>query len=751
MLVFPLAGDDCLAVRRSISRQSFPLSIFAAGSLLLASAGASAQGSATAVDDEAAAVLAEAAATPRSGRRETVQLETIEVSGEKLGDSYGASRATTAGKIPLDVNKTPQAIIVVPRELIDDFQPVFLDDALRSVSGINQTNTFGNTADGITIRGFQPNAYFRNGVRTLSSRNLTPSTDYIEVLKGPSSLLYGNVEPGGLVNVVSKRPLFDDDFTRIQYQLSNRGGNRWSLDVGAPLAQSVAGGTLAYRLIVDRDGSDYWRNFGKYDNTFISPIVSYQNERLRVTAAYEFTDNNGPFDRGTVVVGDRIADIPQTRRMGEAFEKLDEQINLGELDVEYDLFPTTTLRLRAAYQDGESNDLQARPRRVTEDSEGNAVLVRRVDGTYGRYAETRYVSASVLQRLETGPLAHQVLFGVDQESSKGGRDGFVQGEDESVDEALDIFNPVYGTLDPREVVDIENGRFDDEGDTIGLYLQDVVSIGDAWTVLLGGRFESYDSRSVTEDVPGATVSDDSTFLPRGGVVFRALPWASLYVSYSESFQPNLFDPTNFAPGSPTRFDPEQGVSKEAGIKFQFSRFNMTAAVYDIAKDNVLQVEDFVPRLLDGAESRGFEIDAAGELTPSLSLMLAYAYADTDDGEGRMIRNVPQHTVGLTTAYRWLGGALKGASTGLTGQYVGKRDGGSNPSASPGGPEYFTMPQYMVVDVFAAYELPTQLAPLRFQLNLKNALDENYFASSGGSLRINPGQSRTLYATVSARF
>ncbi len=681
---------------------------------------------------------------------QAVDLDRVIVTGTRPAPGYGADSSSTATKSDLPILKTPQAVVVIPQQVLEDFQPVFLDDSLRTVSGINQTNTFGNTSDGVTIRGFQPSDYFRNGVRSLSNRNLTPSTERIEVLKGPSSLLYGSVEPGGLINVVTKRPLFDADFSDIEYQASDRGGNRLGLDTGATVG-SARSGELAYRLIVDRDRSDYWRNFGENDNTFIAPSLSWRTPNLHVSAAYEFQDIDGPFDRGTVVVGDRIADIPQTRRLGERFERLTETINLGELDLDYDLSTATTVRLRASYQNNKGSDLQARPRRVTVDSEGNPVLVRRVDGTFDRYAENRYFSASVLHRFQTGPLTHQLLVGADHERSKNGRAGFVQGPDERPDQALDIFDPVYGMLDPNGVVPIATGRSAGNGDATGAYLQDVIDIGSMWTALLGGRFETYDSISRTENVTEPTLSDDSTFLPRAGLVFMPRSWISLYLSYSQSFTPNVFTPADFAPGSPTAFDPEEGVSREAGLKLQWDRVNVTAAWFDIEKRNVLQVENLVPRLIDTATVQGFELDVAGEITPAWSMIAAYAYQDSDDGEGRSITNVARHTVGLTTTYRWLEGALRGASAGISAQYVGDRDGGRNPSASPGGPEFFTVPQYMVADLFVAYELPTALGPLRLQLNLKNAFDEVYFPSSGGSLRINPGQSRTLYATAALRF
>ena len=691
--------------------------------------------------------ISQSTPTPEPDHAE--KLDTVTVTGSRTV-GYGSGESSSAGKMPLDLMRTPQAVQIVTNAALLDFQPIFLDDALRSVSGINQTNTFGNTADGVTIRGFQPGTYFRNGIRTLASRSLSPSTERIEILKGPSSLLYGDVEPGGLINVITKRPVFDERFALLGYQWSNRGGNRYHLDAGAPLGE-VAGGDMAVRLIADQDNSDYWRNFGEYDNSFIAPSISWRGERLSITAAYEYIDNDGPFDRGTVVVGDRVADIPQTRRLGEAFEKLTQTLHVGELQAEYALRDTTTLRFSAAYQDSKSDDIQARPRFVTQNADGRDVLRRRVDGTFGREQDNRYLSASLLQQLITGGLVHQVLIGADHERGNDGRAGFLQGPDETAEEALVIDAPVYGTLDPSLAIPIASGPFRGDRTTIGLYLQDVISIGTHWTVLLGGRHEQYESKQLTATVDAATISDDSTVLPRAGVVYQPRPWVSLYLSYSESFSPNVFTPDNFAPGSPTSFDPERGKSQEMGVKFELAGLNITTALFQVDKSNVLQVQNMVPNLIDAAEVQGFEIDLAGEPMEGLSLQAAYAYQNSDDGNGRRLTNVARHTLGITAAYRIGGGLLDGLSIGASAQHVGDRDGGANPGASPGGPEFFNVPQYTVIDLFTAYEFTTAWAPIRAQLNLKNALDEDYFPSSGGSLRINPGQSRTLFASLSTRF
>ncbi len=682
---------------------------------------------------------------------EAKDLERVEVTAERL-DGYRVDVSTTAGKMPLPIMETPQSIVVVPEELLQDFDPIFLDDALRTVSGVNQDNTFGNTADGLTLRGFSADGLFRNGIRTLGSRSLTPSTQRIEVLKGPASLLYGNIEPGGLVNVVVKRPQFGDPLRTLEYQASDRGGSRWNADLTGPIGRVGGEVELAYRLVADRDTSDYWRNFGRYDNTFLAPSLSLRGDNLRATLGHEYHDRDEPFDRGTVVVGDRIADIPQTRRLGERFEFLTEETRFTELDIEYDLGAYTLLRVVGAYQDSEGDDLQARPRRVTVDSEGEPVLVRRVDGSFGRYADSRYLSANLVHEFALGGVEHTLLAGFDHERSVDGRAGFLLGRDEPIDRALDVFDPVYGTLDPSLATPIANGAYRASRRTSGFYLQDRMAFGDAWTLVLGGRSERFESVSRTVGVEAPTDdSDGDALLPQVGLVFQPRSWMSVYANYAESFQPNTFSPAELLPGSPTSFDPESGVSVEAGAKVEFGGLRLGGAVFRIQKENVLVIENQLPRLVDQARSRGIEFDLGGDLGPSTRLMASYAYIDSDDGEGRLLTNVPRHTVGAALSHSWNEGALTGLSAGVSAQYVGDRDGGANPGASPGGPEFFNMPSYSVVDVFAAYALDTSAVPLRFQLNLKNAFDERYFPSSGGSLRINPGQARTLYGSVTLRF
>lgn len=686
----------------------------------------------------------------RSAAAQVSPLETVRVTGTRE-PAYEVQDTADVGKMPVSILHTPQAITVVPEQLLREFRPIFLDDALRTVSGVNQDNTFGNTADGFTLRGFSADKIFRNGIRTLSSRALTPSTERIEVLKGPASLLYGSIEPGGLVNVTTKRPRFDERSFELGYQGSNRGAHRADLDAAGPTA-SFGGFDIAYRLIADLDKSDYWRNFGEYDDTFIAPSLSVKSGRLRATLSYELYDRDDPFDRGTVVVGNSIAEVPQTRRFGETWERLTEKTNTYELDAEYDLASTTLLRVRAAYQDSGGSDLQARPRFLRKDAQGNDVLIRRVDGTFGRYSDSTYYSANLLHTFDTGLVQHVVLVGVDHERGTTGRDGFVQGPDETLARGLRIRDPIYGTLDPASATPTATGQDRGTTRTTGAYVQDVLSFASRWHLVLGGRYEDYEAFSRTVNVPDPTTdSGGHTFLPRAGVVYQPLQWLSLYASYAQSFQPNVFSPADFAPGSPTSFDPQEGVSYEGGIKVEWSGVRMNAAVFQIDKKNVLQVDNQIPRLIDSAQSKGFELDIGGTLGVSTNLMASYAYIDSDDGEGHRLTNVARHTIGAALTHRWERGWLNRASAGVSAQYVSDRDGGANPSASPGGPEFFTVPSYTLVDLFAAYDLPTAFAPVRLQLNLKNAFDERYFPSSGGSLRVNPGQVRTVYGSVAVRF
>lgn len=203
--------------------------------------------------------------------------------------------ATRADTPLIDI---PQAVNVVSQDVLKDQKAQSLDDALSNISGISQSNTLGGTQDSVIRRGFGDNrdgSILTNGLKTALPRSFNATTDRVEVLKGPSSTLYGILDPGGMINVITKKP--QQTFSgEIYGTASSFGGGSTGLDFTGP----IEGTDFAYRLIGEYKNVDYWRNFGKTKDWLISPSLSWYGEDTEVTVSYTHEDYSVPFDRGTI-------------------------------------------------------------------------------------------------------------------------------------------------------------------------------------------------------------------------------------------------------------------------------------------------------------------------------------------------------------------------------------------------------------------------------------------------------------------
>lgn len=205
------------------------------------------------------------------------------------------STATLTNMPMLDI---PQVVNTVSDKVLADQHATTLDEALYNVSNVVQTNTLGGTQDAFVRRGFGANrdgSIMTNGLRTVLPRSFNAATERVEVLKGPASTLYGILDPGGLINVVTKRPekTFGGSLSATS---SSFGGGTGQVDVTGP----IDGTRLAYRLTGEYQDEDYWRNFGTERSTFIAPSLTWFGDDATVTVLYSHRDYKTPFDRGTI-------------------------------------------------------------------------------------------------------------------------------------------------------------------------------------------------------------------------------------------------------------------------------------------------------------------------------------------------------------------------------------------------------------------------------------------------------------------
>lgn len=681
-------------------------------------------------------------------------LDTITVTGERK--SYGVDSTATGTKSDVSIMKVPQVVNIVPEQVLLDQQVNSLTEALRNVSGITENNG-GFFGDTLVIRGFQTGGgTLRDGYATIQEFALSSSVQRVEVLKGPASLLYGRFEPGGLINVITKKP--EQTFgAEVFTNLSSTGQRRLVGDVTGAVSDEVA-----LRLIAEIEDSEYWRNVGRNkENLFFAPSLSYSSGPLSVLAQYEYVDSVRPFDRGRIYFNGKRIDTPPERSFAENFAELAQKMHSGNLTVGYAFTPDWRFEGKVAIQRGTGGDLQVRPRRLVLDAQGNPTgeFIRSADGNRDTFDTRNYFSVNLHGKFETFGLGHTLLVGADYEEYDTGT-GFALNSPNRG--GFNVFNPVYGLLAQNfPLVRTPNSDFLQSFTTFGFYAQDFIEFADQWTLVLGGRYEKYEDFQVSGAAinPPLDNSDGDTFLPRVGIVYQPQENISIYASYSRSFAPNPSTPAIGNQPASGPFPPEEGRSYEVGVKAQlFAGLTATAAVYDIVKQNVLVTRDLgngiaVSEARAEVKSRGFEFDMSGEILPNLSVIASYAYTDVSDPESQLsdaLRDVAKHTASFSGTYRFT--ELPGLSLGAGIFYVGKRYGGQSAGADAQTSVPFFMPDHTTLDLNAGYETRADSDRIVYtRLTLRNVTDVDYDQSSGTALRVLPGQPRTLYATVGVRF
>ena len=237
-----------------------------------------------------------AAETQSSELLKTIHLTAKQLEHKKIGQQTASTLKGQQQNL-----ETPQTVNVVSNQYIEDFKPATLDAALTQVSGITQGNTLAGTQDTVMKRGFGDNrdgSIMINGMPIVQGRAMNAAVEQVEVLKGPASLLYGIMDPGGVVNVVTKRPQREQASEVSIYGSSfgnGKNGSGGSVDTTGAIGQS----NFAYRFIADYSDQDYWRNFGYNQQTLIAPSLAWDNGQTQVNLSYQYRDFDVPFDRAT--------------------------------------------------------------------------------------------------------------------------------------------------------------------------------------------------------------------------------------------------------------------------------------------------------------------------------------------------------------------------------------------------------------------------------------------------------------------
>ncbi|MEH2178690.1 TonB-dependent receptor [Nostoc sp.] len=658
------------------------------------------------------------------------------VTGER--DGYSVPDASTATRTDTPLRDIPQSIQVVPRQVLDDQQVIRASDALRNVSGVQRTGTGGNATDLFTIRGFQQfGSNLRDGFKDYRSGfTETANLERIEVLKGPASVLYGNLDPGGAINFVTKQPLAKP-FYGAEFQAGSFGLVRPTFDFSGPLNSK---GNLLYRLNTAYERGGNFRDFDQdVERYFVSPVVSWQiADRTKLTFEFEYLDDRRPIDRGLIAVGTGVADIPFDRVLGERDDVTKTTQFLAGYRLEHGFNDSWTLRNRFQFASSEN---RVRPTSSDSLDEETGVLDRSFfDNTFDDkiYA----LQTDLVGKFSTSSVKHTLVFGVDLVRQTNDSD--IRSD---VAPSINIFNPIYGTVTRPSRNQLSNVfTSQTQTNTLGIYLQDQIALAENLKLLLGGRFDLVDQRSTSDG--SESQQQDDAFTPRIGIVYQPIQPISLYANFSQSFQPN----------SGTRVDgsllePERGTQYEVGIRGEFLNSKLIAnlAAYEITKSNVSAIDpdnpDFVISVGE-QRSRGIELDVAGEILPGWNIIGSYAYTDanvTEDSDvegnlkGNILTNVPFNAASLWTTYELQTGNLKGLGFGLGIFYVGERQGDLGNS--------FKLPSYVRTDASIFYRRDNW----KLGLNFNNLFNVDYIETSFRRTDVYPGAPFTVLGTISVEF
>ncbi len=660
--------------------------------------------------------------------------------------------ATTlrSGASPLN---TSQAVNIVPAQVLKDQLPRNIDDALINVSGITQTNTLAGSQDAVIRRGFGDNrdgSIMRNGMPLVQGRSLNPAVESVEVLKGPASLLYGIMDPGGIVNTISKRPeLYQHGSVTLLGSTfaNNRSGADGLLDVTGPIGDQG----LAYRFIGYGVSEDYWRNFGRHREMLVAPSLAWYGQDTTVQLNYEHREFIYPFDRGTAFnpVTKAPLAVPATRRLDEPFNNTWGTSDLIQASVEHRFNQDWKLYAGYSYN---TETFSANQLRISTLSFTTGVETRSNDGTQGSLSNASYGTSYVSGGFWLGNMRNEVVFGGDGQYRTIYRDNLIR----QATPAINVYNPVYGLIGPGTTVSNPDSAQTDKLGQWSMFFQDTLHLTERFALVGGVRYMDYDQIAGRGKpfVTNTNVSQDKV-LPLGGAILKLTDQISLYASYTESLKPNsTIAPIGVVIGS--NVAPEEGVSYETGVKFDVNqRISGTIALYDLDKKNVQTTVTNSANVVEihtvgRARSRGVELDVTGRLTDSWALIGSYGYTDarvtaSEDVTllGRKLQNVALNTASLYLVYDF-GTALPGQlRLGGGARYVGDRPGDAINS--------FFLPSYVVADIFATYETKYEQFPVIYQFNVKNLFDTVYYPSAVNNLNVAIGDARRFSMSATVKF
>lgn len=661
---------------------------------------------------------------------------------------------------PLEI---PQAEQVIGEQQLRDINALDLNSALDLSASVARQNNFGGLWNSFAVRGFVgdenlPSNYLVNGFNAgrgfAGPRDLS-GIEAVEILKGPRAALFGRGEPGGTINLVTKRPKFDSA-GEIRLMAGSFDTYRADADV-----QTTLGDAIGVRVVGFYEDAGSFRDTVESERFGVMPSIAVKlGEATRVVYELEYARQEIPFDRGVVAINGELGLIPRSRFLGEPGEGPNVAEVLGhQLEIQHDFSDNWSALVGVNYRDtsllGTSTEAELTASRQRLLRDGRTLTRQR---RLRDYDATYFVArAELAGNFTTGDITHRVLIGADTDRFENDQvflrargPTLASNPTEQQLQAIDIFNPVYGRF-PLATLSPLTNRVEVQKAT-GAYVQYQIGFSEQFELRVGGRYDDYDQTLNDRAAARVRRAGERQFSPQFGAVWRATPEVSLYATYGENFRP--LSGADFAGNA---FDPNQSESLEAGVKYAAAngRLTATASVFAIDQSNILVADPVNAGFtIAGGEarSRGFEFDLQGELVPGVDLWVSYAYVDAetrnnvaDPDFGKVIRagdpllNIPEHTLNVQLAHTvQIDGKQLRVGGGVL--HVSERLGEVGTT--------FELPAYTLARLFAEAELTEGV---RLRLDIDNLFDTEWYSNSFSQLWVQPGTPRNLRLTASFAF
>ncbi len=672
---------------------------------------------------------------------------------DPYNQDYSVANSSTATKTDMPIMLTPASIQVVPKAVMNDQQNINILDSLnKNVSGVS-ARTGGNLLyDNFIIRGFNTGlagAAYRNGLLSPTNFYEPANIEQLEVLKGPAAALYGRAEPGGMVNITTKKPLATPYYA-LQQQFGSYDLYRTTIDATGPIDDAKM---VLYRFNAAYLDKGSFKDMVGSDRVFIAPTLSWRpNNEFEANAELEYKRDNVTMDAGLPVLNgaNRPTKLPSNTFLGDSAANLAEQESvLIGYDWTFHFNDDWKLTNRFLWEDWNLRQFSVNPVSLRAD---NRTLNRGL--SYGQRAfETYATNLDLNGKFDLFGTKHDVLIGGDFNDTVWPGDTTFQGATAAVP-TIDIYNPVYGRVNQAALDLLPKNNFRVKHDQwFGVYFQDQITLWDKLHIMGGGRYDwvlsgsTITTGSLQQAKNAFSDIETQNFSPRAGLLYQPWTWLSLYGNYTQSFSSNAGSP---ATGS--QFAPQVGEQFEAGFKTEFfdKRLSTSLAFYHLTKSNTLTPDpkNFGFSLAIGeARSQGIEVDIKGRLTEKLNLVTTYAYADTrvtKDNSGivgNKLSNVPEHQASVWGTYQF----TERFRVGLGEVMVGSRQGDAANT--------FLLPGYARTDAMAAYTHPIGKTRLTTQLNINNLLNKDYFSdsSNGGRLSVLYGEPISVMGSLKLEY